>query len=113
MDVTTWTSDELLFRLSVAELAATPPVSAAEERRLLQTIFEGKEIAKRLAIDTSLNDNQRAELEAKKAEGTAARKQLIQANGRLVVSIATKYTGRGLSLAEPCGYRRTRAGAGC
>lgn len=100
MGTTTWTSDEALFRLSVAELAATPPVSAAEERSLLQAIFEGKEIAKRLVTETSLNAKQRAELEAKRAESGAARKQLIQANGRLVVSIAGQYTGRGLSLAE-------------
>jgi RNA polymerase sigma factor (sigma-70 family) len=100
MGMTTWTSDEALFRLSVAELAATPPVSAAEESRLLQVIFEGKGIAKRLATDTHLNAKQRAELEAKRSEGAAARKQLIQANGRLVVSIAVHYTGRGLSLAE-------------
>jgi RNA polymerase primary sigma factor len=96
----TWTSDEALFRLSVADLAATPPVSAAEESRLLQTIFEGKEIAKRLTTDASLNVKQRAELETKRAKAAAARKQLIKANGRLVISIAVRYTGQGLSLAE-------------
>ena len=33
-------------------------------------------------------------------EGMKARRTLIQANGRLVISIASKYTGHGLSLAE-------------
>jgi RNA polymerase sigma factor (sigma-70 family) len=36
----------------------------------------------------------------KAEEGAAARRTLIQANGRLVISIANKYTGHGLSLAE-------------
>ncbi len=32
---TTWAPDEALFRLSIANLAATAPVRPAEERRLI------------------------------------------------------------------------------
>ena len=33
---TTWAPDEALFRLSIADLAATAPVSPAEEKRLIR-----------------------------------------------------------------------------
>ena len=95
---TTWAPDEALFRLSIAELAATAPVSPIEEKRLIRVMIEGKNIAGRIRKDSSLRNNQ--QLRAKVAEGEAARRKLIQANGRLVISIANKYTGHGLSLAE-------------
>jgi RNA polymerase sigma factor (sigma-70 family) len=95
---TTWAPDEALFRLSIADLAATAPVSPAEEKRLIKVMLEGKEAAEWMRKDSTLrNDKQ---LKAKAEEGAAARRMLIQANGRLVISIANKYTGHGLSLAE-------------
>lgn len=95
---TTWAPDEALFRLSIADLAATAPVSPAEERRLIRVMIEGKSTAERMRIDSALRGNK--QLRAKVEEGAAARRMLIQANGRLVISIANKYTGHGLSLAE-------------
>lgn len=97
---TTWAPDEALFRLSIADLAATAPVSPDEEKRLIRTMVDGKEIAERLANDRNVSSERRRELEAKVEAGAAARRKLIQANGRLVISIANKYTGHGLSLAE-------------
>jgi RNA polymerase sigma factor (sigma-70 family) len=95
---TTWAPDEALFRLSIADLAATAPVSPAEEKRLIRVMIEGKKALERMRRDPTLRaDNQ---LRAKAEEGAAARRMLIQANGRLVISIANKYTGHGLSLAE-------------
>ncbi|MBN1219582.1 MAG: sigma-70 family RNA polymerase sigma factor [Anaerolineae bacterium] len=95
---TTWAPDEALFRLSIADLAATAPVSPAEERRLIRVMIEGKRAAIKMRRDTTLRDDR--QLRAKADEGAAARRMLIQANGRLVISIANKYTGHGLSLAE-------------
>lgn len=97
---TTWAPDEALFRLSIANLAATEPVSPDEEKRLIRVMIAGKEARKRLASDEELNETIRQQLTAKAEEGDAARRMLIQANGRLVISIANKYTGHGLSLAE-------------
>jgi RNA polymerase sigma factor (sigma-70 family) len=97
---TIWTPDEALFRLSIANLAATAPVSPEEEVRLIDLMIQGKKAAQRLAVDRRMTDEKREELKAKKEEGAAARKMLIQANGRLVISIASQYQGRGLSLAE-------------
>ena len=45
---TTWAPDEALFRLSIANLAATAPVSPAEEKRLIDVMVEGKKAAYRL-----------------------------------------------------------------
>jgi RNA polymerase nonessential primary-like sigma factor len=98
---TTWAPDEALFRLSIANLAATAPVSPAEEKRLIKEMIEGRKAFERLSKkDTELSDDERDKLQAKVKKGAAARKTLIQANGRLVISIASKYTGHGLSLAE-------------
>lgn len=97
---TTWAPDEALFRLSIADLAATAPVSPAEEKRLIKAMVGGKKAGKRLDRDFDLSDEQRAKLEFMVEEGAQARRKLIEANGRLVISIANKYTGHGLSLAE-------------
>jgi len=95
---TTWAPDEALFRLSIADLAATAPVSPAEEKRLIRVMVDGKNIAEQMQKDPTLRKDR--ELQAKVDEGEASRRMLIQANGRLVISIANRYTGHGLSLAE-------------
>jgi RNA polymerase nonessential primary-like sigma factor len=95
-----WTAEEALFRLNIANLAGTAPVSVADERQLIQLMLAGKKAAKQLAHRQPLTPTRRKRLEALKEEGAAARRELIQTNGRLVVSIASQYTGRGLSLSE-------------
>lgn len=97
---TTWAPDEALFRLSIADLAATAPVSPDEEKRLIRVMIDGKQAGKRLEQEPDLSDEVGKQLEEKAERGEAARRLLIQANGRLVISIANKYTGHGLSLAE-------------
>jgi RNA polymerase sigma factor (sigma-70 family) len=97
---TTWAPDEALFRLSIANLAATAPVSPAEEKRLIEEMFQGEEAWLRLSEKADLSDQEREDLQHQVRKGIDARKTLIQANGRLVISIASKYTGHGLSLAE-------------
>lgn len=97
---TIWTSDEALSRLSITDLAATAPVAPAEEKRLLELVVAGKQAAKQLAQNQNLDEARRSQLQAKVAEGATARRTLIQANGRLVISIASRYKGHGLSLAE-------------
>ena len=97
---TTWAPDEALFRLSIADLAATAPVSPAEEKRLINEMIAGKKVSKRLLQDETLDDPLRQRLQLKARDGEKARRKLIEANGRLVISIANRYTGHGLSLAE-------------
>lgn len=96
----TWTSNDALYRLTVSNLAATPPVSPEEEKRLINLMFDGKEAASQLKRRSNLGREERRALEATKEAGEAARRMLIQANGRLVIKIATQYMNRGLTLAE-------------
>ncbi len=96
-----WNEEEALLRLNIANLAATPPVAPAEEKRLLKAVTLGKKARRRLARETGrLSPKGTAQLEAQVKEGQVARQTLIQANGRLVISIAARYTGHGLSLPE-------------
>lgn len=46
---TTWAPDEALFRLSIANLAATAPVSPAEEKRLIKEMIEGRKAFEHLS----------------------------------------------------------------
>jgi RNA polymerase nonessential primary-like sigma factor len=97
---TTWAPDEALFRLSVANLARTAPVSPEEERRLIMTMVHGREAQQQLENTPPADEAERTALKAKAKEGQQAREMLIVANGRLVISIANRYTGHGLTLAE-------------
>jgi RNA polymerase sigma factor (sigma-70 family) len=97
---TTWAPEEALFRLSIANLAATAPVSPKEEKRLIDVMVKGKAAEMTLAKTQDLSVDEKAVLEALNRKGRKARRVLIQSNGRLVISIASKYTGHGLSLAE-------------
>ena len=97
---TTWVPEEALYRLSIANLARTAPVSYQEERCLISKMIAGKKAR------TLLNRNPPKDVvELKRLEKTAkighkARETLIVSNGRLVISIAGRYTGHGLTLAE-------------
>ena len=82
-----WTAEEALFHLNIANLAATAPVSVADERQLIQLMLAGKKAAKELAHRSSLTSARRKRLAALKEEGAAARRELIQTNGRLVVKV--------------------------
>ena len=96
----TWVPDEALFRLSVANLAKTAPVSPPEERRLILEMVHGRDAAEELKNNPEMDEKKRRELKALSKRGSKARETLIISNGRLVISIANRYTGHGLTLAE-------------
>ena len=97
---TTWAPDEALFRLSVANLARTAPVSPKEERRLILEMVAGRDAKETLENNPPEDEQERAELEDQVKRSLKARETLIVSNGRLVISIANRYTGHGLTLAE-------------
>ena len=88
------TSDTV--RMYLKEIGRVNLLTAEGERALAKRIEDGVEAAGCLATETDLTDVQRRRLQRRRADGDVARAQLIQANLRLVVSIAKRYVGRGM-----------------
>jgi RNA polymerase primary sigma factor len=86
-------------RLYLQEIGDTDLLTMQEEVWLSKRMERGK-IAEELLLDPSLTREQRAILDADKLDGELARAHLIRANLRLVVSVAKKYVGRGLSFLD-------------
>jgi RNA polymerase primary sigma factor len=83
------------------EIGRVPLLTLEEEISLARRVEEGEEAKKDLAeTGESLDERGRRALVRKGQDGDQARQGLIEANLRLVVSIAKKYTGRGLSFLD-------------
>jgi RNA polymerase primary sigma factor/RNA polymerase nonessential primary-like sigma factor len=90
-----------LVRQYLNQIAATPLLTAAEEVELAKRIEAGLYAAELLSRGAAADDEQRRrDLERLAAEGQAAKHHMIQANLRLVVSVARKHSRRGLSLLD-------------
>ncbi|MFI0419936.1 RNA polymerase sigma factor [Spongiactinospora sp. 9N601] len=75
-------------------------LTAAEEVELAKRIEAGLYAEYKLESDASLNDEQRVELEWVYRDGKRAKDHMLEANLRLVVSVAKKYTDRGMALLD-------------
>ena len=83
------------------EIGRVPLLTLEEEISLARRVEEGEEAKKDLAeTGEGLDERGRRALVRKGQDGDQARQGLIEANLRLVVSIAKKYTGRGLSFLD-------------
>ena len=72
------------------------PLDAEQEVELAKRIKAGMYAEEKLAEGTGLNDEQRLDLERIADDGQRAKNRLLEANLRLVVSLAKRYTGRGM-----------------
>ncbi|NNJ12832.1 sigma-70 family RNA polymerase sigma factor [Chloroflexales bacterium ZM16-3] len=80
-------------QLYLHEIGQVSLLTAVEERDLAIQITDGKAARQRLDNEDYSSGRERATLELKVARGIDSRRKLIQANLRLVVSVAKKYIG--------------------
>ncbi len=87
-------------RLYLQEIGETDLLTMDEEQWLARRMERGLQAAERLANKDYDSLKVQRELVRDRNDGEAARQHLIQANLRLVVSVAKKYIGRGLSFLD-------------
>ena len=78
------------------QISKIPGLSAEQEAELARQIETGRQAEAQLASGGSLTPGERIDLEWLAEVGTRARNHLLEANLRLVVSLANRYTGRGV-----------------
>ncbi len=93
----TVTSDPV--RMYLHEIGRTALLSGEEEVTLANAIADGKKAGEALKSD-GLDEETRDELILRRQRGRNAEQRLAQANLRLVVSVAKRYVGRGMSFLD-------------
>ncbi|URN15984.1 MULTISPECIES: RNA polymerase sigma factor [Streptomyces] len=89
-----------LFRQYLGEIGRIPLLTAAEEVELARRIEAGLFAEEKLARTPDLDSRLAGDLDTLVVRGRTAKRRLIEANLRLVVSIAKRYAGRGLTLPD-------------
>jgi RNA polymerase primary sigma factor len=84
-------------RMYLKEIGKVPLLTAAEEVKLAKRIEEGEKVVEKLEREEdTLSREEVRRLRRVEREGMGAKKKLVEANLRLVVSIAKRYVGRGM-----------------
>jgi len=83
-------------KMYLKSIGRVPLLTAIEEVDLSKKVEAGLFAAEKLASDKKVSPALRRDLEVIIREGAAAKDKLVEANLRLVVSIAKRYVGRGM-----------------
>jgi RNA polymerase primary sigma factor len=83
----------------IEEITQTPLLTAEEEVALSENLAKARDARRRLA-QGGLREREVEQLQTTIETGSAARERLVMANTRLVVSIAKRYTNRGIPLLD-------------
>ncbi|MFD9319922.1 RNA polymerase sigma factor [Streptomyces sp. NPDC060053] len=89
-----------LFRQYLREIGRIPLLTAAEEVDLARRVEAGLFAEEKLSGATDLDSQLALDLDRLVVLGRMAKRRLIEANLRLVVSVAKRYVGRGLTMLD-------------
>nr|WP_157164654.1 RNA polymerase sigma factor [Streptomyces typhae] len=89
-----------LFRQYLREIGRIPLLTAAEEVELARGVEAGLFAEEKLSGTPDLDSQLALDLDKLVVLGRMAKRRLIEANLRLVVSVAKRYVGRGLTMLD-------------
>ncbi|MEU3500971.1 RNA polymerase sigma factor [Streptomyces hundungensis] len=89
-----------LFRQYLREIGRIPLLTAAEEVELARRVEAGLFAEEKLTSTPDLDSQLALDLDKLVVMGRMAKRRLIEANLRLVVSVAKRYVGRGLTMLD-------------
>ncbi|MEV6835417.1 RNA polymerase sigma factor [Streptomyces sp. NPDC051133] len=89
-----------LFRQYLREIGRIPLLTAAEEVELARRVEAGLFAEEKLSSTPDLDSRLALDLDRLVVMGRMAKRRLIEANLRLVVSVAKRYIGRGLTMLD-------------
>ncbi len=87
-------------KMWLTEIGRYRLLSTQQEVELAMALEAGKRASSRLEKDEHLTSEDRTILDAQVRQGEIAHKRLVEANLRLVVSIARRYVGRGMPMLD-------------
>lgn len=87
-------------RMYLKEIGKVPLLDSNRELELACEMFDGVQAAELLADAEGFDEEYIKELKAKVKKGERAKNELVESNLRLVVSIAKRHSGKGLSFLD-------------